>query len=61
MDVSKEKLDFCFQATGENILKECMVENTTCAIKSSLKNGFKEFCLTKPDVLLCAEYTGSYT
>ncbi|KAA6317223.1 hypothetical protein EZS27_032588, partial [termite gut metagenome] len=61
IDVSKEKLDFCFQRTGAKILKECMVENTTCTIKSSLKKGLKEFSLTKPDVLLCAEYTGQYT
>jgi transposase len=61
IDVSKKKLDFCLQRTGEKILKECIVENTTCAIKSSLKNGLKEFSLTKPDVSLCAEYTGQYT
>jgi transposase len=61
IDVSKEKLDFCIQTTGEKILKEFIVENITCAIKSSLNQVLQEFQVTKSDLLLCAEYTGQYT
>jgi hypothetical protein len=36
IDVSKEKRDFCLQR-GEKILEKFIVENTTAAIKNSLK------------------------
>jgi transposase len=60
VDVSKEKLDLCFQE-GEKILKEFVVENTTNAIKGALKGVLKEFQLEASELLLCAEYTGQYT
>jgi transposase len=60
IDVSKEKLDFCVKS-GEKILKEFVTENTIKAIKSSLKELSKAFDFDKPEILMCAEYTGQYT
>jgi transposase len=60
IDVSKEKLDLCFQS-GEKVLKEWELPNTISAIKSSLKSLLKEYGITSLDLLLCAEYTGQYT
>ena len=60
VDVSKEKLDFCFHQS-EKILQEMIVENTTSAILRSLKKMLKEFRLEVSDLLICAEYTGQYT
>jgi transposase len=60
IDVSKEKLDFCLHG-DEKIIEEFIVENTTSAIKSSLKRVLKEHGLETSDLLLCAEYTGQYT
>jgi transposase len=59
IDVSKEKLDFCLQR-GEKTLEEFIVENTTTAIKSSLKRVEKKYQFSMSDILLCAEYTGKY-
>jgi len=60
IDVSKEKLDFCLQS-GEKILQEFVVENTTVSIKRSLQVILKEYQLEVYDLLVCAEYTGQYT
>ena len=60
VDVSKEKLDFCF-LQNEKLVKEWTLSNTTTAIKSSLKSLLKESGLDSSEVLLCAEYTGQYT
>lgn len=60
IDVSKEKLDFCVQSE-EKVLQEFLVENTFCAIKSSLKKVFKDYQIKAEDAVLCAEYTGQYT
>jgi transposase len=60
IDVSKEKLDFCLRE-GEKVLKEFVVENTTTAIKRSLKEVLKSYRIQASDLLLCAEYTGQYT
>jgi transposase len=60
VDVSKEKLDFCF-LQNEKLEKEWTLSNTTTAIKSSLKSLLKEFKFDSSEVLLCAEYTGQYT
>ena len=60
VDVSKEKLDFCFQV--ENMfVKEWTLSSTTTAIKASLKTLLKESCRKASEVLVCAEYTGQYT
>jgi hypothetical protein len=53
IDVSKEKLDFCLQK-GEKILEEFIVENTTSAIKNSLKRVQERYQLLVSDILLCA-------
>ena len=60
VDVSKEKLDFCY-LQNEKLVKEWTLSNTTTAIKSSLKSLLKESGLDSSEVLLCAEYTGQYT
>jgi transposase len=60
VDVSKEKLDFCY-LKNEKLVKEWTLSNTTTAIKSSLKSLLKESGLNPSEVLLCAEYTGQYT
>ena len=57
IDVSKEKLDFCLR-NEKDVLRETIVENAICAIKTSLKGLLKEYEFT--DLLLCAEYTGQY-
>jgi len=60
VDVSKEKLDFCFQV--ENMfVKEWTLSNATAAIKKSLKTLLKDSRCEVSDVLVCAEYTGQYT
>lgn len=61
IDVSKEKLDFCLQTTGEKILKEFIVENSLEAIARSLKGVMRAFRFEVSDLLLCAEHTGQYT
>lgn len=60
MDVSKEKLDVCVQ-TGEKILKELVVDNTSAAVKDCFKDLSKAHQFNYSDILVCAEYTGQYT
>jgi len=60
VDVSKEKLDLCLQYDNK-VHKEWMLDNTTAAIKHSLKALMKERKFESSEVLLCAEYTGQYT
>jgi transposase len=54
-------LDFCLLSTGEKILKELIVENSSMAIKRVLRKLLKEFGTKPSELLLCAEYTGQYT
>ncbi|MDR3262506.1 MAG: IS110 family transposase [Tannerella sp.] len=60
IDVSKEKLDFCIKAQ-EVILDERVVENSSHAIKNSLKELSKTCKFSWDEVLICAEYTSQYT
>jgi len=60
VDVSKEKLDFCFQVDNM-FIKEWTLSNTVSAIKTSLKALLKESRCQVSEVLVCAEYTGQYT
>jgi len=60
VDVSKEKLDFCF-LQNEKISKEWTLPNSTAAIKSSLKSLLKGSKLDVSEVLICAEHTGQYS
>jgi transposase len=59
IDVCKEKPDFHLQS-GDSILEEFIVGNTTDAIKSSVERIRKKYQLSMPDILICAEYTGKY-
>jgi transposase len=60
IDASKEKLDLCLRS-GEEILKEVIVVNTTREIKVAFRHLFHEFKIEKTNVLVCAEHTGRYT
>jgi len=60
VDVSKEKLDFCFQVENM-VVKEWALSNATMAIKTSLKALLKDSRCKASEVLVCAEYTGQYT
>jgi transposase len=59
IDVSKEKLDLCLHSDGKPV-SECVVENSTPAIRSSPRGVLNRYGREASDVLICAEYTGQY-
>lgn len=59
IDISKEKLNLCYQSDLKT-LREEVAENNAKAIKKTLKAAFKALSVTAGDVLVCAEYTGRY-
>ena len=59
IDISKEKLNLCYQKDLKTILEE-EVANDVKAIKKALKASFKALSADVEDVLICAEYTGRY-
>ena len=61
IDVSKEKLDFCFLQTDAAILEEEIIENSTQAVRTRLAKFKKNNKAASEDILICAEYTGQYT
>ena len=60
IDVSKNKLDFCL-ISGQQILREAVVENRLSSIKKFLGDLSFEYNLSPSSLILCAEYTGHYT
>ncbi|MDR0728699.1 MAG: transposase, partial [Prevotellaceae bacterium] len=59
IDVSKEKPDLCLRS-GDRMIFERVVENSTPAIASSIQGVMKRYGYEASDVLICAEYTGQY-
>ncbi len=59
IDVSKEKLNFCFR-TSSAIVREDEIPNVSTDIKKLIKNELKRLKVEKEEVLICAEYTGRY-
>lgn len=59
IDISKEKLNLCYQQDLKTVREE-EIANDVKAIKKSLRGAFKELGIVIEDVLVCAEYTGRY-
>ena len=59
IDISKEKLNLCYQKDLKAVLEE-EVANDVKAIKKALKASCKALSAGLEDVLICAEYTGRY-
>ena len=59
IDVSKEKLDLCLCPDNKTV-SERVVENSTPAIRSALREVMKRYGPEATEVLICAEYTGQY-
>lgn len=59
IDISKEKLNLCYQKDLKTILEE-EVANDVKAIKKALRASCKALSVGLEDVLICAEYTGRY-
>ena len=59
IDISKEKLNLCYQKDLKTVLEE-EVANDVKAIKKALKASCKALFTGLEDVLICAEYTGRY-
>ncbi|KAA6312933.1 hypothetical protein EZS27_036214 [termite gut metagenome] len=60
MDVSEQRIDVCV-LSGDDILLEQGISNTISPIESFLQRFFKKHSFSVEDVLVCAEYTGTYT
>ena len=59
IDISKEKLNLCYQKDLKTVLEE-EVANDVKAIKKALRTSCKALSADAEDVLICAEYTGRY-
>ena len=59
IDISKEKLNLCYQKDLKTVLEE-EVANDVKAIKKALMASCKALSADVEDVLICAEYTGRY-
>lgn len=59
IDISKEKLNLCYQQDLKTIREE-EVANDVSSIKKAFKGAFNELCVITEDVLVCVEYTGRY-
>jgi len=59
IDISKEKLNLCYQMNLKTIREE-EITNDVKSIKKAFKEAFKALSVTLEDVLICAEYTGRY-
>ena len=59
IDISKEKLNLCYQKGLKTVLEE-EVANDVKAIKKALKASCKALSAGLDDVFICAEYTGRY-
>ena len=59
IDISKEKLNLCYQENLETVREE-EVANDVNAIKKALKASFEACSVATGDLLVCAEYTGRY-
>lgn len=59
IDISKEKLNLCYQKDLKTVLEE-EVANDVKAIKKALKASCKALSAAMDDALICAEYTGRY-
>lgn len=59
IDISKEKLNFCFRTASEIVCEE-EIENTSTAIKRLLRRDLRALETAFEYVLVCAEYTGRY-
>ena len=59
IDISKEKLNLCYQCGLEIILEE-ECANDVKALTKAFKTAFKKLEASIENVLVCAEYTGRY-
>lgn len=59
IDISKEKLNLCYQKDLKTVLEE-EVANDVKVIKKALRASCKALSVGLEDVLICAEYTGRY-
>lgn len=59
IDISKEKLNFCYRKGLEIVLEE-ECTNDVAIIKKTFSDSLKALNSTFDDVLICAEYTGRY-
>jgi len=59
IDISKEKLNLCYQMDLKTIREE-EIANDVKLIKKAIMEACKSFSVTIEDVLVCAEYTGRY-
>lgn len=59
IDISKEKLNFCYRKGLEIVLEE-ECTNDVAIIKKAFRDSLKTLNSTFDDVLVCAEYTGRY-
>lgn len=59
IDISKEKLNLCYQKDLKTVLEE-EVANDVKVIKKALRASCKALSVGLEDVLICTEYTGRY-